>query len=181
MFDEILGVPAHPLLIHAAVVFVPLLVLASLAYALVPFVRRRTWWLVVGLAVVAPVSAWFATLSGNRLRNDLADQGILPEILVKIDQHRDYGDKTLWATIGLAVLAVVLVGLTMWRNRAASGDGVPTPVGEAGGGGTIGVRGRSAGPKVLTIVLIVAMLFFAGASAYYVFQTGHTGAKVVWG
>ncbi|HEX2356851.1 MAG TPA: hypothetical protein VHI50_10380, partial [Micromonosporaceae bacterium] len=67
MFEEILGVPAHPLLVHAAVVFVPLLIAAALAYALVPALRGRVGWAVALLAVAAPLAAWFATLSGNRL------------------------------------------------------------------------------------------------------------------
>ena len=42
MFEEFQGIPAHPLLLHAAVVFVPLLALATIAYAFVPFVRPHT-------------------------------------------------------------------------------------------------------------------------------------------
>lgn len=163
MFDEILGVPAHPLLIHAAVVFVPLLVGFSLAYALVPFVRRFTWWIVLGLAVIAPFAAWFATISGNRLRTSLATGGISPDVLRSIDVHRDWGDKTLWATVGLAVLSAALIALTMRRRPA----GTPS--------------GGSTGMTVLTIVITVALAVFAGFSAYYVFKTGDTGAHSVWG
>ncbi len=34
MFNQILGLPAHPLLIHAAVVFVPLQIVAAIVYGL---------------------------------------------------------------------------------------------------------------------------------------------------
>ena len=52
MFDEISGLPAHPLLVHAAVIFIPLQVLAGIAYAVVPFTRKYAWWTVLALAVV---------------------------------------------------------------------------------------------------------------------------------
>jgi len=173
LFDEILGKPAHPLLIHAAVVFVPLLVGFALAYALVPFVRRFTWWIVIGLAVIAPFAAWFATISGNRLRTRLAAGGISPDVLRNIDVHRDWGDKTLWATVGLAVLSAALVALNMLR-RPATGTGD----GDAPGGTP---AARSTGSMVLTIVVTVALVVFAGFSAYYVFKTGDSGAHTVWG
>jgi len=41
VFEQLLGLPAHPLLLHATVVFVPLLALGTIAYAVVPRLRRR--------------------------------------------------------------------------------------------------------------------------------------------
>lgn len=157
VFDEVLGLPAHPMIVHAAVVFVPLLVVAAVVYALVPSVRRWITWAVLGLAVVAPLAAWFATLSGNALRNRYQRQGIAPEFMVKIDEHRDFGDKTLWASVGLAVLVVILFAV----GRAWTASGTPK--------------------KVVNIVLTVGVLGFAVVSAYYVFKTGDSGARVVWG
>ncbi len=65
MFEEIAGLPMHPLAVHAAVVFVPLLALAALAYGLVPKLRRKVGWVAVLLALVAPASAVVARLSGD--------------------------------------------------------------------------------------------------------------------
>lgn len=161
MFEELLGLPAHPLLVHAAVVFVPLLAAAAVAYSVAPPVRRWIAWAVLGLAVAAPLAAWFATLSGNALRDRLARQGMGPEALAQIDQHRDLGDRTLWVTLALAVLAGMLVGLVTVRGRAPAG------------------AGRAA--AVLTVLLAFGVVLLAGLSGYYVFQTGHTGASAVWG
>jgi hypothetical protein len=158
VFDELLGLPAHPLLVHSAVVFVPLLALVGVVYALVPYVRRWIEWAAVGLSVVAPFAAWFATLSGNNFRNKLASEGIAQETLTQVDEHRDFGDKTLWAVIGLAVLTVLLVAL---RRFWASGSGT--------------------GKLIVTIVVSVGLLGFAGAGLYYVYKTGDTGARIVWG
>lgn len=162
MFEELLGLPAHPLLIHAAVVFVPLLIAASAAYAVVPFVRRWIAWAVVGLAVIAPFAIWFATLSGNALRERLLHNGATPEGLVLIDEHRGYGQTTLWWTIALAVLAVLLVATVVMRQRRAS-ESSNTP------------------GMVATVVLAIAVLGVAGVTGYYIFKTGDTGAHSVWG
>lgn len=106
MFEEIAGLPLHPLVVHAAVVLVPLLVLMSLAYALVPRWRGRLAWAAVALAVLAPASAVTAVLSGNAfqqrrglpLAGDLAD-------------HRDLGQTTMWLALALGAVTLVLVWL----------------------------------------------------------------------
>lgn len=158
MFDEVQGLPAHPLLVHAAVVFVPLLVLAGVVYALVPSVRRWVTWAVLGLAVVAPTAAWIATLSGNRFRNRLAGQGLAQQVLTRIDEHRVFGDRTLWATLGLAVVSVLLVAVHRFWT-----------------GGT--------GPAKLlaNILLAVGVVALGAVSLYYVYKTGDSGARIVWG
>jgi uncharacterized membrane protein len=109
VFEELVGLPLHPLVVHAAVVFVPLLVLASLAYALVPTLRGRLGWVVVALAVVAPASTAVSVLSGNafRERQALPLEGILAD-------HRDLGTATMWVTIALGVLTLALV----WARRS---------------------------------------------------------------
>jgi hypothetical protein len=155
VFDEVLGLPAHPLLVHAAVVFVPLLVAAGVAYAVLPFTRRWIAWAVIGLAVVAPLSAWFATLSGNAFRNDLASQGIAPELLAQIDEHRGFGDRTLWAAIALAVLSVLLVAAQRMGARSSK--------------------------LWVTVLLSVGVIGLSAVSLYYVFKAGDSGARAVWG
>jgi hypothetical protein len=171
VFEELLGLPAHPLLVHAAVVFVPLLVVAAAAYALVPFVRRWIAWAVVGLAVVAPFAAWFATLSGNAFRERLVAQGLAPEFIERIDEHRAFGDRTLWTSIGLAVLAVLLVAVhTRLRRRT-------TPT----GGGAEPPARPGTGVLLATVALSVGVLILAGVSAYYAYKAGDSGARIVWG
>ncbi|MET8370749.1 hypothetical protein ABZU42_13610, partial [Micromonospora profundi] len=65
MFEEFMGLPAHPLVLHAAVVFVPLLALLTVGYAFVPPIRPHTRWVLGLLAVGAPLSALLAKLSGD--------------------------------------------------------------------------------------------------------------------
>lgn len=121
MFEEIAGLPIHPLAVHAAVVFVPLLALASMTYALVPKLRSRLAWVAVTLAVLAPVAATTAVLSGNAFqqRRGLPLEGALAD-------HRDLGLTVLFATLAVAVAVLLLV----WIRR---GDGGRAPGWLAGG------------------------------------------------
>ena len=83
MFEEVFGIPAHPLLVHAAVVFVPLQILAAFAYALVPFVRHYIAWLVAGLAALAPATALLAQESGEAFQERLVRNKTVGDELIK--------------------------------------------------------------------------------------------------
>ena len=76
---EINGVPLHPLVVHAVVVFAPLAALFGIAYAVLPGWRWALRWPLVAVTGIAVVTAFIATLSGQ----DLADSSgliALPEV-----------------------------------------------------------------------------------------------------
>ncbi|MCW6007544.1 hypothetical protein K1W54_23790 [Micromonospora sp. CPCC 205371] len=154
MFEEIAGLPAHPLLVHAAVVFIPLLAVAAVVYALVPKVRARIGWAVVLLAVGAPLAAFVARQSGQNLEERLVAANYSQEILAQVDDHQGYGDLTLWFSLGLGAAALLLVFATSSRARRA--------------------------PTWLAWVLSAAVIVLAGFTGYYVYKTGDTGANAVW-
>ncbi|MFC4022064.1 DUF2231 domain-containing protein [Micromonospora sp. GCM10011542] len=163
MFEEFMGVPAHPLVLHAAVVFVPLLAALTLGYAFLSPVRPHTRWVLGLLALGTPVAALFAKLSGDAFLNRLKTANrVSPEYVPKLEAHQQLGNLTLYATIGLAVVALALVWFV--PPRAAVADA-------AGGGGS----GRA-----LTVSLQVLSLVAAGLGVYYVIRTGDSGAKAVW-
>lgn len=156
MLTTILGIPAHPLLIHAAVVLVPLLVAAAIVYALWRAARSRLDWAVAGLAVVTPFAVLFSKLSGQNFRTRLIERKFAsPQILAKITTHQSYGNKTFWWTIGFAVLALVL----LWYDRR--------------------VR-RGSLRDVTWLILTIATVVVGAVLGYYVFKTGDTGAHIVW-
>lgn len=157
MFDQFNGLPVHVLLVHAVVVFVPLLALTSVAYALVPRWRSRVGWAAVLLAIGAPVAALFAKISGGQFRDRLAAKGLPAEILAKISTHEGYGNRTLFASLALGIVTVLMVYLT----------------GRAGKGGPA--------PRAVGLGLTVVIVLLAVVSGYYVFRTGDSGATVVWG
>ncbi len=52
-FDELFGIPAHPLLVHAAVVLLPLAAVAIVIVAAVPRARRHYAPIALVLAILA--------------------------------------------------------------------------------------------------------------------------------
>jgi hypothetical protein len=155
VFDKLLGLPAHPLLVHAAVIFIPLLVLGAVVYGLFPQFRAKIDWAVAALAVAAPFAALFAKLSGDKLRARLVDQGLAGQTLTRVNEHRSLAGLTLYFTIGLGVATLLM--MFMLSRRAGSL------------------------PPWSTIAIRVVVLALAGTSAYYVFWTGDAGARAVWG
>ncbi|GAA4346148.1 DUF2231 domain-containing protein [Angustibacter luteus] len=115
MFDTFRGLPVHILVIHAVVVLVPLMAVATVLVAWIPRWRAKAaWWVVVGnVGIVVLVKV--AQLSGNKL---LERVGSTPAI----EHHLKLGDQMLWFALGL-LLASVLVALA--RNANAP---VPTVV-----------------------------------------------------
>lgn len=159
MIDEILGLPAHPLIVHAAVVFGPLLAGAVIAYALVPPFRKYLAWVVLGLGVAGPAALWFAKLSGDAFLDRQLKAGAGPEFAAQLVQHADYGEMAAWFGTALGVLAILLVLVV----RAASR------------------RPSSTGSQILTYGLAAVAVIAAGFTLFYVVRTGHTGAENVWG
>ncbi|GGJ92162.1 hypothetical protein GCM10010123_22460 [Pilimelia anulata] len=155
MFDEVFGIPAHPLMVHAAVVFGPLLAVVALVFVLVPRFRAQVSWLAAALAVVAPVATLASVLSGN------AFLGKLPEELrERMTTHRNFGFLSLWVSVLLGL--VVLVILFLGRRAKGAGEGGAPP------------RWLSAAGTVVVVLLaLVSLLVFVRA--------GHTGAEAVWG
>jgi hypothetical protein len=171
MFEEFMGIPAHPLIVHAAVVLVPLQVLGAVLYALVPFTRRFIWWLVLALAVVGPLAAFVAKLSGDAFRERMIARGTASEeLLASIDQHSSFGLNAVLVSVGLGIVMILFVALNVSRSRGQSDSG-------ADGGQS---SQASKGALVLTVLLTLGVLGFGGATGYYIFKTGDSGAKMVW-
>lgn len=110
MFDTVLGLPVHVLVLHLTVVLVPVVALATVAVAFIGRIRSRGAWPVVALNVVSVVAVFVSIQSGQELqrRLPLSNTGL-------IKTHADLGDAMLW--FALALLAVsVLVALTRDRR-----------------------------------------------------------------
>ncbi|MGW4497647.1 DUF2231 domain-containing protein [Micromonospora sp. NPDC004336] len=157
MFKEILGLPAHVLVVHAVVVFVPLLALLSAAYVALPRFRPRLDWAVAILAVVAPLTAFVAVESGEELTDAFVARGMQGPIVEQIFEHSRYGDILFRYVVPLAVASLLLLAVTSGHPR---------------------VRRL---PSWITPVLSVAVVALAVVSLVYVYLTGHSGAETVWG
>ncbi len=156
MFDEISGLPVHPLVVHVAVVFLPLLALGSIVYAVAPKLRPRIGWAVVLLAIAAPIGAFVARQSGEALERRLTAAGYGPEILDQVNTHQSYGNLTFWFTLALGVATLVLAALASDNPRMPEA------------------------PPWLTTVMSVVVIALAVVVGIYVFLTGDSGARAVW-
>jgi hypothetical protein len=171
-----MGIPAHPLLVHAAVIFVPLQLIGAIVYSLFPATRSKITWAVVALAVVGPLSAWAAKKSGEAFRNRLIRRGHPgPALLSSIDQHFTYGTWTAWLALVLSLVTLILV----WAKRTPrpkSGQDTAEIARDAARVSGVGVDSA-----LVALVGTVAVIVLGLATAYFVFRTGDTGAHIVWG
>jgi uncharacterized membrane protein len=156
VFDQIGGLPVHVLVLHAAVVLIPLLALGALVYAVVPRWRSRIGWAVLLLAIVAPLCAFVTRESGLKFYNRVVGRGVSAKGRELLDQHMSFGTRTMWFSIALGVVTLVMVVATLRRPRTSL-------------------------PRVADIGLGVIMVALAAISGYYVLRTGDSGAHVVWG
>ncbi|MEV7804326.1 DUF2231 domain-containing protein [Microbispora sp. NPDC088329] len=154
MFDQVLGLPAHALIVHAAVIFVPLLAVLSIAYAALPRLRHKLDWALVATAVVALGAVFAAKQSGEALERRMF-QG-RPSGAIEV--HSGFGEVLMQVTTILTVAALVMVWLTRAR-RAPQG----------------------AGSRAGVLVVSAAAVILAVVVGYYAVRTGHTGATAVWG
>jgi hypothetical protein len=175
MLDEILGLPAHPLVIHAAVVLIPLLAVVAVGYAVLPSWRTRLGWAVVLLAVAAPLSAIVSRATGLALVDNLFG-GEYPEGVLgqRVEEHANLSLPLLGSTVALGVVSLLLVWFAR-RAGGAQGDS------GAGAGHRATAVKTSAGNTTVTMVLSVVTIVLALAALYFVFRTGHSGALAVWG
>lgn len=153
--STIFGLPAHPLIVHAAVVLVPL---AAIAFAATCW--RRSWRGVLGipiaaLAVSGALAAWLATQSGDPLEHSVKEAARAAGTTARFGEHPEQGDAAfIWATI-FAVGAVAFVALHLGRRK------VDLPA--------------WADKAAFAVVLVPAAI-----AVFTMIAAGHSGAELVW-
>ena len=103
---SIAGLPLHPLVVHAAVVFTPLAALAALAYVFLGRYRDLLRWPTMVLAVVAVVSIWAAYLTGQNFFASAHFQNFSGAILEQINKHQSYARTLRWIATGFGIATV---------------------------------------------------------------------------
>jgi cytochrome b involved in lipid metabolism len=151
--DTFNSLPAHPLLVHAPVVLIPLCAIGVVVLALVPRWRRKYGaLLLIGLAVAAG-SAMLAKESGEALAARVGE----PE------RHAELGDILPWIVV--ALFAITAVWLTIaWRNGRPDPDNPEVP--------------RGSGP--FQILFGILAVIAAVLAVVWVYLVGDSGAKAVW-
>ena len=162
MFDQINGMPLHPLIIHVAVLGIPLAFLLAGLFALP---RTRAWarWPLAITVLGATAATFAAKESGEALRARLnfpagnAVSGL-------IEKHEALADQLFYIMLGYAVVTVATVFLVTPRV-AVPGD-------------PASVKRSSRGP--LGVVLLVLLLVVGAIALVWVARVGDIGARAVW-
>lgn len=154
MPNEINGIPAHALLVHAVVVLVPLAALLAIVSCLWPAARRKLGVLVPASALVGLMFVPLATSAGEWLEEHVEETDL-------VRKHTEVGDSlTVWAVL-LFVGSALLWLLDTAISRSWTG---PTLLRSP--------WTRRIGGALLTIVALIAIV--------QVYRIGDSGAKAVW-
>ena len=107
----IAGLPLHPLLVHSAVVLVPLVAIGALVMSYLPSFSRRHGKIILILAVVAQISVFLAKMSGEAFS----------EIINKnVEKHAELGE--IAPLVTLPMVALIYVRWRMDRSGSTFGS-----------------------------------------------------------
>lgn len=165
-WPTILGLPPHPLIVHATVVLVPLAAVAVALHAFVPRARARLGLVTPALALLAMVLVPLSTSSGEQLQSEVRDTAL-------VNQHARLAEGLLPWVIGLFVVAVLLV-VRDWRaDRRGSRSRLSSLYDD-------GALGRAAALATKPVVLGVLAVVLVTGTSVQVALIGHSGAKAAW-
>jgi uncharacterized membrane protein len=152
--NTLFGLPAHPLVVHAAVVLVPLAAIGTIAIALSAKARLHIGWIVVGLGAVAFVFALLAQGSGESLQERTNETEFTEE-------HAEMGDTMPWFALPIVITAT---GVMVLDRRRTKTDAESQP--------------SWMGPAV--IVVSAAAILASVVGTVRIAQVGHSGARATW-
>lgn len=148
--ESLFGLPAHPLVVHAAVVLLPIAAVGTLVVAAAPRARRHYAPLVLAASLVATVAVGLAQSSGEALEDHVRETAL-------VEAHTSQGESVLPWAAGVTVVAAVVTAAPHLSRRFP------------------GLR-----PPVATAVLVVAALVAGIGAVWTVVDVGHSGAKATW-
>jgi hypothetical protein len=157
MFVRFGDLPLHVLVIHLAVVVLPVAALTLIVFALVPRWRWFLRWPALLLGLGALVCAFVAKKSGE------AFLAAVPTLQKPVELHQQRGDLLFWFCLIFAVVAIVAFLLLSGPSALASGKGA-----------------KATKSLPLEIVTQVAVVVIAVLVIWQTIRTGDAGAKAVW-
>ncbi|QYC40240.1 hypothetical protein Nocox_13115 [Nonomuraea coxensis DSM 45129] len=155
------GLPLHPLVVHAAVVCLPLAALGTVLMAFWPAAARRLWPAVLFVATIALIAVPLSISSGETLADTVGENAL-------IELHEEQGEQVLPFVIALwlATLGFSLAPRFMGYGARSAPHG-----------------GAAARPRWHTGVMVVLVLLaLAGGigGTVAIVRAGHSGAESVW-
>ncbi|MDN5894791.1 MAG: hypothetical protein L0H93_12270 [Nocardioides sp.] len=159
---EINGLPVHPLIVHAAVVLIPIASILGLVHALVPRWRWSTRWPMVGFAVAALAAVMVAYFSGRSLLDELASNS--PQFRTTAQSHQEQAEVLFYLTMVFMVVVLISAWALGGPSALASGRG-----------------GKPRHAPLIEWTMMSMLAIFSVALILMTFQTGVAGAQLVWG
>ncbi len=159
VFDEFLGVPTHPLAVHAPLVLVPIAAVASVVLAVREDWRRRIGWFAPAWVFVLVVMLFVAKESGE----SAVDAN---NVFGNVDQHQDLGETTF-------TLSIVWFVLTL---AVAAWDRFGDPAGVRALSADVAARRSPWIAVALNVVTVIA----AVVTTIWLIRTGHSGSESRW-
>lgn len=147
----ILGLPAHPLVVHGSVVFIPLACIAAISYVMVPYWRNYLYWPLFCLMNIAWLFAIITGSTGETLEHALPHSRF-------IEQHAMWADRlglSMHILGASTLLLLIVIGYKKIR---------------------LSPNMRLFLQRALSIVVLVLAL----STLALVGIVGHLGAKAAW-
>ncbi|MFI7063400.1 DUF2231 domain-containing protein [Kribbella sp. NPDC050124] len=157
MFERFGDLPLHVLVIHAAVVILPLAALTLIAFAVLPRWRWLLRWPALLLGLGALVLAYVAKESGQ------AFVAAVPTLEQAVREHEERGNLLFWFCLVFAAVSVAAVLLLGGPSALASGKGA-----------------KATKSKPLELATSAAVVVIGVLVIYQTIRTGDAGAKAVW-
>ncbi|MEU4194985.1 DUF2231 domain-containing protein [Kribbella sp. NPDC026611] len=157
MFERFGDLPLHVLVIHLAVIVLPVAALTGIVFALVPRWRWFLRWPVLLLGIGTVVCAYVAKKSGEAFVN------AVPTLEKAVAVHAKRGDLLVWFCVAFAVVAVAAFLLLGGQSALASGKGA-----------------KATTSRPLELVTQLAVVVVAVLVLYQTVRTGDAGARAVW-
>ena len=164
------GLPAHILLVHAVVVFVPLTALILVLVAVWPQARRRMALPTAILAAISTALVPITTEAGDWLEHRVARTDLLRA-------HTRLGDTLLPWVIGLLLIAVAIHARQLISQRRARRFAAPDGPGTAT---ATRCPRDGVGGRVVTAVLAALAIAVAGGAILDTYRIGDSGSRAVW-
>jgi len=156
LLDSLFGLPGHPLVVHIAVVLVPLAAVGTIAIAFWGAARRRIGWIVVALAFVAFVGCFLAKESGEALQESVRHTNA-------VDAHVEMADGGTVAgfAVFIGAAGIMVIDLIVGRRTARKQPALPL---------------QKQAPMIMGVLAVLLALF----GSIRIVQIGHSGAKATW-
>ncbi|MEP7333059.1 MAG: DUF2231 domain-containing protein [Terracoccus sp.] len=186
MFDFVLGLPMHALVIHAVVVLVPLSALCTVAYVARPSWRTVLVWPTAAGALISGISAFVAAESGEKLLVRVSTTRASTTNFELLANHTMWGDRAKVVCLVFMVLALAaaflmsppLAGPGRPRSKSATARRGSVPS-RAARWRAVALQPAVQAPLVQTTLGVVVVVVSL-AALVVVALAGHAGAQVVW-